>query len=98
MGDAESLQVDGREHLKKYQPDGRRIESYFCQYCGSHLNIFMPDWPHWIYPFASVVDTPLPTPPEVFHVVVDKAVDWVAIADGKNYHHFGSNTEESIEM
>lgn len=98
MGEAKSMQVEGREHLKMYQPVGERLKSYFCAYCGSHLYIFLPDWPQWIYPFASAIDTPLPTPPEIFHVLLDEAAHWIEVADGENHHHFGQNTDESIGM
>lgn len=98
MGEAKTLQVERQEHLRMYQPDDEKLESYFCEYCGSHLYVFLPDWPQWIYPFASAIDTALPQPPEIFHVLLDEVVDWVEVSEGENHFHFGQNTEESIEM
>ena len=98
MGQAETLQVQGREYVRMYQPVDMPHESYFCEYCGSHLYVFLPDWPQWIYPFASAIDTSLPSPPEIVHVALDEAVEWLEIPEGENHHHFGYDTDESIEM
>jgi hypothetical protein len=98
MGEADSLHVNGQEHLRIYRPEDEPLESYFCGNCGSHLYIVLPDWPRWVYPFASAIDTPLPSPPETFHIFLDEAVTWLDIPDGDEHHHFGQNTEESIEQ
>jgi hypothetical protein len=95
MGEADSLQANGQEHLRIYRPEDEPLESYFCGNCGSHLYIVLPDWPQWVYPFASAIDTPLPSPPVTFHIFLDEAVRWLDIPDGDEHHHFGQNTEES---
>ena len=98
MGEAETLQIRGGDHLKTYRPEDEPLESYFCENCGSHLYIVLPDWPQWVYPFASAIDTPLPSSPETFHIFLDEAVGWLEVPEGDEHHHFGQNTHESIEQ
>ena len=98
MGEADSLQINGQEHLRIYRPADELLESYFCAKCGSHLYIVLPDWPQWVYPFASAIDTPLPPSPETFHIFLDEAVGWLEVPEGDEHHHFGQNTDESIEQ
>ena len=98
MGEADTLKAEGQEHLRMYQPDDEKLESHFYASCGSHLYVFLPDWPQWVYPFASAIDTSLPSPPEIFHVLLDEAADWVEVSEGEKHFHFRQNTEEPIEM
>jgi hypothetical protein len=94
MGQAETLQVGGRERLRMYQPANERFESYFCEYCGNHLYVFLPDWSQWIYPFASAPDIPLPSSLEIFHALLGETVDWVEVSEGDEHHHPAQNTKE----
>src|SRR5579863_8796646 len=58
MGDANTLKVEGEEHVHVYQamlPDERgevkRSEArrHFCRECGSALWLFDPRWAEWVY-------------------------------------------------
>jgi hypothetical protein len=80
--DYRTLEVEGQEnitafHAKVYDPDDpRRFEEspawrHFCSRCGSALWLYDPRWPELVHPFASAVDTPLPTPPERYHIMLD---------------------------
>src|ERR1043166_9390319 len=87
MAQADTLEIHGSEHLVFHQAriadadrpgefntsSGKR---HFCTHCGSALWIADPEWPQWIYPFASAIDTPLPKPPETFHIMLDFAAPW----------------------
>ena len=84
-GEAASLKVEGEEHLSVYQA---RIESHgepsqarrhFCRHCGSALWVFDPRWPDLVHPFASAIDTPLPTPPERVHIMLGSKAGWVEL-------------------
>ncbi len=84
-GAAASLEVDGEEHLSVYRA---RIKSHgepsearrhFCKRCGSALWVFDPRWPDLVHPFASAIDTPLPTPPERVHIMLGSKVCWVEL-------------------
>ena len=97
MGEAKTLTINGREHLRKYRPVDEPLESFFCGTCGSHLYIVLRGWPQWVYPFASAIDTSLPAPPETFHIFLEEVVSWLEVPEGNEHHHFGKNTEESIE-
>jgi hypothetical protein len=85
-GETDTLQVEGWEHLRLYQPADEPLQSYFCVCCSHHLYILLSDWPQWVYPFASATDASLLSPPEVFHVLLDEAAAWVEVADGENHH------------
>src|SRR5690242_8244708 len=67
MGEADTLKVDGTEHIGTYQariPDSKgtirrsSAQRHFCRECGSALYIRDRRWPHWVYPMASAIDTP----------------------------------------
>lgn len=81
--DRNSLEVAGHEHLTVYRarlPDGRHStgERNFCRHCGSALWLYDPAWPDLIHPHASAVDTPLPEPPERFHIMLASKAEWVS--------------------
>jgi hypothetical protein len=69
---------------------------YFCRDCGSPLWAADPRWPKWIYPYASAIRTPLQTPPETVHIMLDFRAPWVEVPKGENHRHFGRYPDESI--
>ena len=105
-GEAGSLSVRGREHIRIYHarmkdPEDRRAhrstaERHFCGECGSALWLFSPEWPALIHPFAAVIDTPLPRAPQLTHLMVDFKPDWVPLERGPRDQVFGRYPEESI--
>ena len=103
-GDATTLKVKGRENITVYhakirqdhQVDVSSAERHFCKDCGSGLWLFSPEWPELVHPFASAIDTPLPTPPEVTHILLDSKASWVVPATGNNDQRFDGYPEESI--
>ncbi|HEX8595824.1 MAG TPA: GFA family protein [Pseudomonas sp.] len=103
-GDAKSLKVKGREHIAIYHARIREdhhvhissAERHFCRLCGSALWLFSPDWPELIHPFASAIDTPLPTAPEHTHLLIDSKASWVQVQAQKGDKLFDGYPEESI--
>lgn len=106
MAETGSMEIDGEENLSVYRSalndrdvyddDGLGFSRrHFCKHCGTMM------WNHnsrhadWIYLFASAVDTPLPTPPEVRHIMVKHKAPWVVIPDGDQ--QFDQYPDESIE-
>jgi len=89
-GDATTLVVEGREHVRIYQAmidrNGKQVKSrhqrHFCGECGSHLWAWHEQWPEIVHPVASAIDTPLPTPTEHVHMMVGSKATWVAV-EGK---------------
>ncbi|HEX7639007.1 MAG TPA: GFA family protein [Burkholderiaceae bacterium] len=80
--DFRTLKVQGEENLGVYQArleDGRRStgQRHFCKLCGSALWLYDPTWPELVHPHAGAVDTPLPRPPDVVHMMLDFKPDWV---------------------
>jgi len=80
--DYRTLQVRGEEHLAVYQArlagDLRSTgQRHFCKLCGTALWLYDPTWPELVHPHAGAVDTPLPKPPDVTHMMLGSKPDWV---------------------
>ncbi len=111
MGDAATLEVDGRDNLAVYQvrlgdtTEGGGVftgalspaRRHFCRLCGSALWVADPRWSELIHPFASAIDTPLPKPPERVHILLESAASWVEAPEGGRESHFAGFPDESIE-
>lgn len=102
MGDAKSLEVDGKENLSVYQADRGGAPSHarrhFCAKCGSALWIWGENYPDWIYPFASAIDSPLPVPPDRVHLMLGSKAGWVPVPpESATERHFDEYPEELIE-
>jgi len=102
MGDTATLKVEGEDDVSVYQvkmADGAEspVRRHFCRRCGTALWAFDPRWDHWVYPFASAIDTPLPTPPERVHLLLNSAAPWVQVPEGPGETCFDEYPEESIE-
>ena len=104
-GDANTLQVEGRDALTVYRAkirndDGSETQSSgernFCRHCASALWLFSPEYPDLIHPFASAIDTALPVPPEHTHLLLDSRAPWVEVQTGPKDQSFQHYPEESI--
>ena len=104
-GDANSMQVQGREHITIYHAKIRNpgqaeetstAERHFCNICGSGLWLFSPEWPELVHPFASAIDTDLPTPPKITHMMIDSKASWVEIEQMPGDEAFAGYPEESL--
>ena len=81
--DNATLKVQGKENLGVYQArlrNGRRSQGqrHFCKQCGSPLWLWDPRWPELVHPHAGAIDTPLPVPPRVTHILLNSKPEWVA--------------------
>ncbi|MGH6922308.1 MAG: GFA family protein [Propylenella sp.] len=105
MGDAATLKVEGRRALAIYRAEieheghcetssGQR---HFCRKCASALWLFDPSWPDLVHPFASAIDTELPTPPERVHLMLAFKPSWVVPDIGPKDAVFDFYPEQSIE-
>jgi hypothetical protein len=104
-GDAASLEVRGGEQIRTYHAHVRNpgqkqrissAERTFCGTCGTALWLFSPEWPELIHPFASAIDTPLPTPPEHTHMMLAFKAPWVEVQAGPDDRQFDRYPDESI--
>ncbi|PHN23393.1 GFA family protein [Pseudomonas sp. ICMP 561] len=103
-GDAKSLKVKGRENISIYhakigEDHHVRISSaerHFCKLCSSGLWLFSPEWPELIHPFASAIDTALPSPPEHTHLLLDSKASWVEVCVHEGDKQFDEYPKESI--
>ena len=103
-GDAASLEVEGREHVRVYRAKMRERgevhesegQRHFCGLCASALWLYDPRWPDLVHPFASAIDTDLPVPPERVHLMLGSKASWVEPAIGPHDQQFEDYPEESI--
>jgi hypothetical protein len=103
---ADTLHVEGREHLGVYrarireEDGGFRTSSgerHFCLRCGSALWLFDPRWPDLVHPHASAIDTPLPRAPERVHMLLGSKADWVPVPAGAHDVQLDGFPDESLE-
>ena len=114
MGEYSTFKVNqGEEFVKVYQAvlsktasgEGKEMTTklsahkrHFCRECGSYLWAYNDDYPQWIYPFASCIDTPLPSPTEQVHIMTDFKLNHVQISQGQNVRSYARYPESSIEQ
>jgi len=108
-GAADSLTVTGKRHVRIYRASADKVDGgveddglsylrrHFCHRCASVLWCWDPRWPDLVHPAASAIDTPLPRPPEVVHLMTASAPGWVEIPRGSRHTHFPGYPEEGIE-
>ncbi|WP_299813668.1 GFA family protein [uncultured Roseibium sp.] len=101
MAAADSLKMKGEASKAFYHAvkDGQpsTAERHFCATCGSHLWLWDPRWPELIHPHAGAIDSPLPTPPETVHIMLEFKPDWVDVPEGPGHVHFQRYPDLSIE-
>lgn len=93
---ADSLHVDGWEHVEVYQArigEGEACETspgerHFCARCATPLWLYDPRWPDLLHPFASAIDGDLPTAPARVHLMLGDKPDWVPLPEGADEEHF----------
>jgi hypothetical protein len=99
--DFATLKVSGEQHLAVYRArldDGSESsgQRHFCQRCGTALWLFDPTWPDLVHPHAGAVDTPLPVPPVVTHMMLGGKPDWVAVQRGPGDASFDGYPPDSL--
>ncbi|PVB63624.1 GFA family protein [Labrenzia sp. 011] len=101
MAAADSLVIveDGATAVYNATINGQTspAERHFCARCGSHLWLRDPRWPDLIHPHAGAIDSPLPTPPETVHIMLEFKADWVEVPEGPGHVHFQRYPDKSIE-
>lgn len=99
-GEADTLTVEGEEHVRIYhveEPGGQSpLGRRFCAHCATMLWAWDSRWPELIHPFASAIDTPLPTPPEKVHLMLGSKASWVVPDVGPGDRCFEAYPKESI--
>ena len=102
MGLAGTLKVTGAEHLSETgiiadSGEASPARRSFCSRCGAMLWNFDPTWPDLIHPFASSVDTDLPVPPALCHIMLDYKAPWVVAEIHADDESFARYPHRSIE-
>ena len=102
--DEVSLTVEGEENITVYRAwldhpvrhTRSQAERRFCRHCGTSLWVWDPNWPDFVHPFASAVDTPLPVPPERVHIMLEGKPEWVPVPEGSTDEHYPEDPDESL--
>ncbi|KAJ1731223.1 hypothetical protein LPJ72_004060 [Coemansia sp. Benny D160-2] len=87
MGMSDTLTIArGKENLKSYRaiknkeaPEKDQVlcqNRYFCTTCASYLWAHCDDYPQWIYPYASAIDSELPVPQKTTSIMLESAKKW----------------------
>lgn len=100
-GDARSLEIDGEENISVYRAktargDESSAERRFCGKCGSGLWAWDPNRPDLLHPFASAIDTDLPSAPRTTHIMVGSKASWTPAQAGPDEKCFNEYPDESI--
>ncbi len=51
-----------------------------------------------MHPFASAIDTPLPKPDEIVHIMLKFKAPWIDVHKGPGHVHFEGYPDNSIEI
>jgi hypothetical protein len=99
--DFSTLKVKGREHVGIYRARLGRTkrspgERHFCRLCGSPLWVWDPRWPELVHPHAGAIDTPLPEPTAVTHMMLGSRAPWVAVPRRRGDSHFETYPKLSL--
>ena len=96
-----TLKVQGQEHLSVYraQLDGgghSTGQRHFCKHCGTAMWVWDPTWPELVHPHAGAIDTPMPQPPSVTHMMLGSKPAWVAAQVRPGDASFDGYPDESL--
>lgn len=98
---ANTLKIRGEKNIAMFHArvNGRRssAERRFCKKCGSGLWLWDKSWPELVHPFASAIDTDLPEPPAVVHMMLDSKANWVRLDAHRGEKRFDDYPEQSLE-
>ncbi|MCF3933003.1 GFA family protein [Acuticoccus sp. M5D2P5] len=97
----DTMTVEGEADIGVFHAviDGKESEAerHFCLRCGSALWVFDPSWPDLVHPFASAIDTALPEPPQVVHMMLGSRASWVRDEARPGDASFDVYPDESLE-
>jgi len=100
MGIYETLKVEGEEYLSRYNAviQGKKSPHtrFFCSQCGSHLWAHHPSYAENVYPVAGAIDTPLPEPPQKYHIMLGSKANWIEPSASKDDRIFEKYPDISI--
>jgi len=101
-----TLKIEGAEsiggfHATLIDKDGNPFESpverQFCTRCHSALFSRGPDWGDVVLVAASAVDTDLPDPPIISHMMLGSKANWVQPQIGPNDETFDEFPDKTVE-
>ncbi|QQA44456.1 GFA family protein [Pelagovum pacificum] len=98
---SDTLSVEGEAALGTYRAEIEgevsKGERRYCTRCATALWLFDPRWPELLHPFASAIDSALPVPPSLVHLMLDFKPDWVIAEVGPEGETYARYPEKSLE-
>lgn len=105
-GDFNTMEIKGEDHIKTYRATFKAVgsaeatessaERKFCENCGSALWVWDPRWPELVHPHASAIDSDLPVPPELTHLMLTSKASWSVPCVREGDKSFDEYPDESI--
>ena len=71
-------------------------ERHFCSVCASPLWVFSPEYPDLFHPLASAIDSDLPKPPSLIHMMLGLQSTWVEPHIGPENQCFDAYPGETL--
>ncbi|WP_156841961.1 GFA family protein [Novosphingobium aquimarinum] len=72
-------------------------ERHFCPACASALWVYSPEYPELLHPFASAIDSELPKPPSLVHMMLGSKASWVVPDVGEDDQCFEAYPDLGLE-
>lgn len=104
--DFKSLKVTGRDRIRLYQAmiqdpetgqsEKSQAERSFCGDCGTALWVWDQRWPELVHPFASAIDSELPSAPCHNHIMLESKAGWVPVDKSEGDSSFAEYPDESL--
>ena len=85
--------LEGRDGKSFQSP----VERQFCSCCHSALFARAPDWGDVVSVAASVIDTELPDPPLITHIMLASRASWVKPEIGPEDEAFDGLPDKTVE-
>lgn len=72
-------------------------ERHFCATCASAMWVYSPEYPDLLHPFASAIDSDLPRPPSLVHMMLGSKANWVEPQIGEDDQCFEEYPDVGLE-
>jgi hypothetical protein len=102
--DKQTFEVEGKTLVYRAKIEGGHgsrktstSERHFCALCGSALWVFSPEYPDLLHPFSSAIDSELPRPPSLVHMMLGSKALWVEPQIGPDDQCFDAYPDKTLE-
>ncbi len=106
--DFDSIELTGEEFIDVYHPGSKTYHStpgigkvsgrHFCRNCSSGLWNWDERWPELFHPYPSIIDTDLPEPAALTHIMLNYKSNWVHLPNSNEDKFFDEYPDESLSQ